>query len=720
MAISASAYDFMLNGLCYNINEDGASLTLTYQQNSNMEDTRPSYESLSENIIIPERVTYNGTVYSVTSIDNFAFYYCTDLLSVNIPNTVTEIGVGVFYGCSSLTSVTIPNSVTSIGNMAFENCSGLTSVTIPNSVTTIGSHAFVNTPWYDNQPDGLVYAGSVAYKYKGTMPNETNIVLKEGTRGIAGDCFYHCNGLVSIYIPNSVTVIGYEAFWCCSNLTSINIPNSVTTIDNLAFSYCGLTGSLIIPNSVTSIGGQAFGGCTGLTSINIGNSVTEIGIYAFAWCSGLNSVTIPNSVTSIGDNAFYNCSDLTSLTLTGYGTWNYNSNSHQGLSQFINQFKTINIGSGITYLGDFNFKPDIVNSYAATPPTCSSSTFSSYDGELHVPASSTAAYFTAEYWQNFANFNSDLTDKVTLNQSEATLVQWEEMTLGATVSPAGNELQWSSSDPSVAIVSDNGVVTAVKEGECDIFATLASNTAVYASCHITVNYPEITLSLDKDTILINLGEETTLTASIMPDNTGLTPVWTSSDQSVATVSNGVVMAVGEGECDITAKVLDKTAVCHVIVTGNVIITLDQHEVTIAPNQIITLTPTMSPTPTELLVSSSNQSVAVARFFNGSVQVIGIPLANGYFTSSILGETTITVSSASGNAIPDSCVVTLVASRGDANGDGAANVQDITTIINYILGNNPSPFVFETADLNTDGTINVQDVTTLINIILGVI
>ena len=360
---------------------------------------------------------------SVTSIGSSAFYYCSGLSSViinsnailsktyssesslknifgkqvkeyQIGNGVKKIGNYAFYGCSGLTSVTIPNSVTSIGESAFWDC-GLKKViwlptTPPDGYGQVGgiknyvpndSYTVLNNkiiyPYLSSmfEVDGIKYVPvspsektcdaidcvydssaeiiridntvtyrgitmtiknlnsylfyqnkfikSVEVKYDGIIGSYafydctglTSIDISNSVTSIGSYAFYGCTGLTSIDIPNSVTSIGNYAFYGCTGLTSIDIPNSMTSIGNSAFHYCSGLTSVTIPNSVKSIGESAFSQCYQLTSVTIPNSVKSIGSSVFYYCSRLTSVTIPNSVTSIGSSAFYYCSGLTSVTI---------------------------------------------------------------------------------------------------------------------------------------------------------------------------------------------------------------------------------------------------------------------------------------------------------------------------------------------------------------------------------------------------------------------
>ena len=336
-----------INGINYELNNTNLTATVVrnYMEYYDEEDDEYYlYPAYSGDIVIPGSVQYNGTVYSVTSIESGAFkegdgeeWEWGHITSVTIPSSVTSIGEEAFENCYMLVNVkvcvldmssfcnnktigqilvqtgkpimlidsdgaeikdyVIPNDVTTIGESAFYRCSGLTSVTIPNSVTAIGGGAFSGCR-------GL-----------------TSVTIPNSVKSIGDYAFSGCNGLTSVTIPNSVTSIGEGAFGFCSSLTSVTIGNSVTSIDSWAFFGCSRLSSVTIPNSVTYIGDYAFEGCSGLTSVTIPNNVTSIGESAFQDCSGLTSVTIGNSVTFIGYKAFSGCSGLTTVNITDLKAW---------------------------------------------------------------------------------------------------------------------------------------------------------------------------------------------------------------------------------------------------------------------------------------------------------------------------------------------------------------------------------------------------------------
>ena len=185
--------------LYYNIVNGEASITCPSQ----LGNTYPyyGYSRPTGNLIIPDSVLYDGVFYTVSSIGENAFYNCTGLLSLIIPNTVTMIGHGAFSSCSGLMcSLDLPSNITFIGNYAFYGCSGLTgSLDIP-SVTNIGESAFYGC---SGLTGSLIIPNSITY--------------------ICNNAFYECSGLTSLVIPNTVTIIGGQAFYNCSGLTSITM-----------------------------------------------------------------------------------------------------------------------------------------------------------------------------------------------------------------------------------------------------------------------------------------------------------------------------------------------------------------------------------------------------------------------------------------------------------------------------------------------------------------
>lgn len=394
------AYEFEVDGIYYNKNADGETVSVTYNKGEGTD--------YSGSVTIPSKVTYDGTTYTVTEITQYAFRNNTQL-----------------------TAVTIANTVTRIGRLAFSDCSSLATIKIPDSVTYIGTVAFLGTPWWDNQPDGLLYIGKVAYKYKGTMPENTSITIKDGTVCIGasafancsgmisitlpnslqefnGSAFEKCTGLTSVTIPNSVTKLSDSLFNMCSGLTSVTIPDSVTEIGNAVFNDCTALSSITLPESVTSMGNYVFMRCTGLTSITIPDLVTSIGKSAFNGCSGLTSVTIGNSVSSIGDYAFKGCSGLTTLTIP-------NSVTKIGKSTFdsCSGLTSVTIPNSVSEIGNLAFSNcnsiRVFTSLNETPPTVTrENTFEGIptDCTLYVPQASIDAYKQAFGWARFTNIEA--------------------------------------------------------------------------------------------------------------------------------------------------------------------------------------------------------------------------------------------------------------------------------------------------------------------------
>ena len=385
-AMPSSAYDFMVNGLCYNKNSNGKSLTVT------------SGGSYSGNIEIPSSVTYNDTTYSVTEIGTRAFYNCSSMTSVTIGDSVTSIGEWAFRGCTGLTKVevndiaawcnidfgdiyanpiyysknlylngtkvtdlSIPNTVTTIKSYAFFRCMSLTSVTIPSSVNEIGYRAFMGCEGLTSATIGSSKIGPYAfedcYLTSVTIGDSVDEIdsfafssCTELTRVNISDLASWCNidfgsetanplsyaknlylngtKITKLSIPSSVTNIKNYTFYNWTSLEEVTIPNSVTSIGESSFYECSSLTSVTIPNTVEFIGKCAFKNCTKLTSIIIPNSVTIIMDEAFNNCIRLSSVLIPNSVTSIGYFAFYGCSRLLTAVskITNPQSINYTSN----------------------------------------------------------------------------------------------------------------------------------------------------------------------------------------------------------------------------------------------------------------------------------------------------------------------------------------------------------------------------------------------------------
>ena len=345
----------------------------------------------------------NSSIASRIVIENDVAYYASEnqkialkILknqNITLANDCTSINNYAFFGCTNLTSITLPNGVKSIGEYAFGACSNLVDIAIPSSVEYIGKQAFEGCANLQIIDNGLMYIKTTGNNHfalvKTTSTDVTSVGINQDCMFILENAFAGCANLQSIDIPSNVRVIEANAFNGCASVTSVVVPTSVLAIGEGAFSGCSGLTSITLPfvggraktssdtyqyplgyifgtseytgatqvvqyyygdstSSVTSTAYYiptslvavtilsenilygAFYNCAQLTSITLLNA-TSIGASAFYSCLGLTSFVVPTSVTNIGYYAFYGCDNLLSLTLPFVGaSANGVSNTHLG------------------------------------------------------------------------------------------------------------------------------------------------------------------------------------------------------------------------------------------------------------------------------------------------------------------------------------------------------------------------------------------------------
>lgn len=277
-----TGHDFEVDGIYYKVLDNTSNaVAVTYKGDS----YAAYADEYIGTVTIPSNITYSGVNYAVEQIGTDAFRDCSNMTSIAIPPSVWHIGKSVFEGCEDLkeihisdlsawcelrfcdllddagdspfyyakglylngkliTDLVVPKNVTEIGTHTFEgydklrsvvfhkgveavyksaffNCSNLTEVTFEGDVEYIGPYAFNGTAWYESKPDGEVYIGKILYKYKGEMPSNASIIIRNGTESICESAFDGCKGLTKIALPKSIKVIHDYAFCGCNNLKEI-------------------------------------------------------------------------------------------------------------------------------------------------------------------------------------------------------------------------------------------------------------------------------------------------------------------------------------------------------------------------------------------------------------------------------------------------------------------------------------------------------------------
>lgn len=414
ITISARADDAVLiNGIYYNL-----------IPKANLAEVDRNPQKYEGNIVIPEKVTYEGTVYKVTKISSSSF-----------------------YGCKKMTSISIPPSVTTIES-SFEDCKQLKEV----HISDIAAWTQIDFTFYRNNP--LRYARHLYLDDKEVK----DLILPSNISKVNAYAFLGCNSLVNLVIPNNVTELGQEAFRLCDNLKTVDMGEGLSIIDYWAFNDCVSLESVvisskireldqtfinssnikevIIPNSVTRIN-YAFEGCTSLSSVKFGSGLKSLCHYAFKNCPlvsitvdsnnmyldsrnncnavidkninqlllGSASTVIPNDVISIGESAFMGNVQLTSINIPN----SVRTIGHDAFNGCKN-LKKIVVGNGLKSVGKKTFcnckELTDFYCYSELNPYAYSGTFDNSYIEyatLHVPSSSIEYYRTTDPWKRFGS-----------------------------------------------------------------------------------------------------------------------------------------------------------------------------------------------------------------------------------------------------------------------------------------------------------------------------
>ena len=469
-------------------------------------------------IVIPETVKYNNFTYKITSIEDDCFKDCSSLTSISLPSGITSLGRYCFEFCSSLTSISLPSGITSLEWYCFDGCSSLTSISLPSGITEL-----------------------------------------------KGGCFRDCSSLTSISLPSGITELGASCFSGCSNLTSISLPSGITLLAGFCFQDCSSLASINLPSSITSLGAYCFNGCSSLTSISLPSGITSLGYGCFEGCSSLASVSLPSGITSLGYRCFQGCSSLTSIELP----------------------------SGITSLGESCFSGcsnlTSMLCLAVEPPSCVLYEYTNTHNtsvvnntmRLYVPKESVENYKQSDAWGRakgiyplYPTSSVSLAKEVSVNKAKPTKLEY-------TILPenAGTKgLEWSSENPEVATVDANGVVTGKKLGKTIITAKTKDGTDITVSTTLTVLPLVETMAFAESSVSIVKTEDKTIKLTLEPVEADKHMVWTSSDESVATVVQNmnalypleaIVVAHKVGKATIKAEAQDgsgMSATCEVEVT----------------------------------------------------------------------------------------------------------------------------------------------------------
>jgi uncharacterized protein YjdB len=575
---------------------------------------------------IPEQTTFNAVTYDVKKVGGYAFTCQNELQALRVGAFVEKIEDNAATKAMNLNRVTVANAsqLVTVGKRSFMDCAGLQHVLFEGTtqyLDVIDTAAFKNCAKLED----VIWEGKSTLRLIGDSAFYCDSKLetvkwndKCDLKIIDNYAFYKCSSLNHFIMPNSTLSVGKYAFRYDAGLTDIQLSTSLSIIYDYAFGECGFS-QLILPESLKSMQAGAFINNSNLADITIPKKTEGIGAGAFENCSALESVTFKTHETklTVDKNAFNHCAVLSKVNIDYLDDWahiNFQNAAANPASTahrlYLNgeEIVDIELPVGTKYIGNnvFNGCSDIrtlkipatvehVNDNiiagcsSLTDVYCYATKVPSFIGTedpssmndvfrkatLHVIYGNEEAYKADAWWKRFykiegCNAPSDADKKVTsitISQTEATLKPNDTMQLEATVYPtdaADKKVLWTSSNEDVVIVTDEGFVRAVAEGEADVTVASAENSEIKAVCHIKVEkekepeVPIVQIKFEESPVTIALGETKKLNVIFNPVNaTNKELDWVSAQTSVVEVDKeGNILGVSEGKAIVSAKTKD--------------------------------------------------------------------------------------------------------------------------------------------------------------------
>ncbi len=641
----------------------------------------------------------------VTNIGGSAFYKCSGFSgTLSIGSSVTSIGSSAFRGCSSFTGdIVIPDSVETIGAYTFYDCSGFNgTLTLGSSVKAISSNAFAHCNNISGSlilPDSLMAIGEYAFYRCFNLTG--NLVIPDSVITVGANAFQSCTGFNgTLTLGNSLETIGDNAFgyshkdYRCHFTGSLVIPDSVISIGDEAFINNDFNGTLTLGNSVETIGSYAFANSFGYVittpgqppmkfigdlripdsvktiglgafqcstfngNLYLGNSLESIGNAAFAGCTSLTgTLHIPESVTTIGEDAFHAAGS--GARVTGDSRIKYGA---LDVEPYRGKLENVNV---VKFFAEHPEYITIVEESRTDP------TPDSY-GEVSYKVYCNDATHNGAQTDSNANSSGDAPQTLVARIIETTTYDSEILIESMTVTPGSVHFEdlgtqqlgvilypdnatdktvtYTSSDESVAVVTDHGLITAVCPGSAVITVTAADGSGVNKTVPVTVASPAVPVSsvtLECDSMLLGKGQSSEISASVAPsDATNKTLTYSSSDPAVASVdANGVVTGIAAGTAEITVKAADGS-------NQQSVLSVQVYDIAVSADRVVEKGGTIS---INVRIIPDGATEATFAYASSNEEVATVD-ANGLVTAMNYGTTVISVTD---GTVTESITITVV-------------------------------------------------------------